>query len=64
MAEHKTIRRPREGRLIGGVCKGISDYSGMDVSIIRILWAVTVFFWLPGALLYLIAWLIIPAQPC
>jgi len=64
MAKQKTIRRACKDKMVGGVCKGIADYLGLDVSIVRILWVVMVFFWLPGALLYLIAWLIIPAQPC
>jgi len=63
MTTHKPIRRSRNDRMVGGVCKGLADYFGIDASIVRILYAVAVFFWLPGALLYLIAWLIIPPQP-
>lgn len=61
-----TIRsaRFRRGpkRLVGGVCGGLADTFGLDVTIVRIV--VLLSFILPfiGIGTYLIAWLVTPAQ--
>jgi phage shock protein C len=47
-------------RIIGGVCGGIATYFDLDVSLIRIVWALVALLGGTGVLAYLIAWLIIP----
>jgi phage shock protein C len=47
-------------RIIGGVCGGIATYFDLDVSLIRIVWALVALVGGTGVLAYLIAWLIIP----
>ena len=56
------LRREREGRLAGGVAAGIAKRSGVDVNVIRIGFAVATLLGGLGATLYVIAWLVIPAQ--
>jgi phage shock protein C len=53
--------RPLEGGKIGGVCAGVARYWGIDVTIVRILWAITA-IWPPfiGALVYLVCWIVMP----
>ena len=34
--EDKRLERPREGRMVAGVCAGIAGYFGLDVSLVRI----------------------------
>ena len=55
--------RSRQHRLIAGICGGIADYTGWDVSLIRI--GLVLFSMLPGpsVIFYLIAWFIIPLEP-
>ena len=36
----KRIFRPRGGRVIGGVCSGLANYFGIDVTLVRIIWVV------------------------
>ena len=60
---HKQLIRPREGLLIAGVCAGIGDYFGIDANVIRIVFAaVTIFSVGVGALVYLVAWAVLPEE--
>ena len=58
MAEKKLTRS--NNKMIGGVCAGIADYLGLDPTIVRITWILTVFFAGFGILLYLILWIVMP----
>ena len=55
-----TLVRPKEGRVVAGVCAGIADRFGWDRSLVRVLFVVS--FLLPGPqiLIYLVLWLLIP----
>jgi phage shock protein C len=59
----KKLRRPKEGRIIGGVAIGLANYFGIDVVLVRLIW---VFLALPGGfpgvIPYLICWLVIPSE--
>lgn len=62
----KRLTRSTTDRKIGGVCGGLAAYFGVDATPIRLLWALLTI--LPGAivggvLMYLAAWLIMPAEP-
>ena len=60
---HKQLIRPREGRMIAGVCAGIGDYFGIDANVVRIIFAaLTIFSVGAGALVYLIAWAVLPEE--
>ena len=59
----KTLVRSQKGRMVAGVCAGIADYSGLDVTLVRLIVAVVaVFTGGAGALAYLAAWVIIPGE--
>jgi phage shock protein C len=59
----KMLVRTRDGRIIAGVCSGLSEYFGIDVTVIRVIVAVlTVFTGGFGALAYLAAWVVIPEE--
>ena len=55
--------RPGQGRKIAGVCLGLAEYLDLDVTLIRIVWAVCVICGGVGAVAYLAAWVIIPEEP-
>lgn len=46
--------------MIFGVCSGLSNYTGLDVSIIRLAWSLTVLYRGLGIGLYVLAFLIMP----
>jgi phage shock protein C len=52
--------RPRDGRMVAGVCAGLAAHFGIDVNLVRLGFAVFTIFWGLGALIYLIAWAMIP----
>jgi len=57
----KKLCLSRVNRKIGGVCGGIAEYFGVDSTLIRIITLVLIFAVGSGLMLYLIAWLIMPA---
>jgi phage shock protein C len=59
----KILARPREGRMVAGICAGIAGYSGLDVTLVRVIVAVvSVLTGGAGVLAYLAAWVIIPGE--
>ena len=52
--------RPRDGRMVAGVCAGLAAHFGIDVNRVRLGFAAVTIFWGVGALIYLIAWAVIP----
>lgn len=63
MRPTKTLYRDVKHAKISGVCSGLAEYLGADVSIIRILWVIFTLYGGAGILLYIVAALIIPAKP-
>ena len=59
----KILVRSRKGRMVAGICAGIADYSGLDVTLVRVMVAVvSVITGGTGVLAYLAAWMIIPDE--
>lgn len=58
----KHLYRRRDGRLIAGVCAGVAAYFGVDVTLVRLGFVIFTIFWGLGALLYLVAWAVIPEE--
>jgi phage shock protein C len=61
--ETKVLVRPRKGRIVAGVCAGLAEYFGMDVTLVRVIVAVIALITGgAGVLAYLVAWAIIPEE--
>ena len=59
----KKITRSQSQRMIGGVCGGLAEYINIDVTIVRLLFALSFFVLYPGTILiYLLLLIIIPDQ--
>lgn len=59
----KVLMRRRDGRMLAGVCAGVADYFSLDVTLVRVIWAVvSVITGGAGVLAYLVAWIIIPDE--
>jgi len=56
------LRRPRSGRVIGGVCAALARRFGWDVTLVRVLAVVSILIPGPQVLAYIIAWAIIPGE--
>lgn len=49
--------------MVAGVCAGVGDYLGVDPNLIRVAFAaLTIFSLGAGALIYLVAWLVVPEE--
>jgi phage shock protein C len=59
------LQRSRRDRMIAGVCGGIAEWLGWDPTIVRVLYVVIsiVSAAFPGALVYLLLWLLMPKAP-
>jgi phage shock protein C len=58
----KKLERPLAGRWLAGVCAGLADYSGIDVTLIRVIFAVLTMFGGVGAIAYVLAWALVPEE--
>jgi phage shock protein PspC (stress-responsive transcriptional regulator) len=58
----KKLERKVTGRWVAGVCAGLADYTGLDVSLIRVLFAVLSFFGGLGSVAYVLGWALIPEE--
>jgi len=58
-----TLYRPRDDRMIAGVCAGLGEYLGIDPTIVRLLAILAFFTGFGGiAIVYLIMALVVPEQ--
>jgi phage shock protein PspC (stress-responsive transcriptional regulator) len=57
------LRRPRHGRVIGGVCAALAYRFGWDVVLVRVLTVLSLLLPGPQLIVYVIAWIVIPAEP-
>ena len=57
------LRRSRSDRMVAGVCGGIARMFNMDAALVRILLvAATLLGFGTGAIIYLVAWAIVPEE--
>ena len=48
--------------MIGGVCAGVANYFDIDVTLVRLLFAIALLAFSTGFWLYLILWIVMPAS--
>jgi len=61
MPTNRTLTRNSAYRRFAGVCAGLADYFGIDVTLIRVLFVLSVFFGGGiGILVYLVCWFVMP----
>jgi phage shock protein C len=59
----KKLYKARSGIMIDGVCRGISDYTGIDVTVVRVLFIAFALAGFSSVLLYIICAVIFPREP-
>ena len=57
-----SLSRPRDNRVIAGVCSGIARRFGIDPTIVRILFVASLLLPGPQILIYLAAWVLMPNE--
>jgi phage shock protein C len=58
------LRRSRRHRLIAGVCGGLAEWLGWDVTLVRVGYVLVSVLSaaFPGTIVYLILWLVVPER--
>jgi phage shock protein PspC (stress-responsive transcriptional regulator) len=56
----KKLYRNTGNSILGGVCSGLADYTGIDAVWIRIFFVLLTLVYLTGALVYVILWIVLP----
>lgn len=60
----KRLYRSSSNRMIAGVCGGVAEYLNVDPTLVRVTWILlSILPLIPGILIYIIAWFIIPSAP-
>lgn len=62
MNEQRLTKNDTNGKL-AGVCAGLADYFGVDVTLVRLLFVVATFLGGPGILVYIVLALVLPEDP-
>lgn len=60
---NRRLYRCRHDKRLAGVSSGLAEYFDLDVSLVRILWVVSIFFGGLGILLYIVMAIVVPMEP-
>jgi phage shock protein PspC (stress-responsive transcriptional regulator) len=65
MEPSNPLRRSRRNRMLAGVCGGLAEWLGWDPTLVRVLYVVGSILSaaFPGALVYILLWLVMPEAP-
>lgn len=55
--------RARDGKMVAGVCAGLSDRFGLPIAVVRVLFILSVFAGGWGIILYAALWIAMPLAP-
>jgi len=59
----KKLYRSKTDKKLAGVCGGFAKYFGIDVTIIRLIWALATVFAFAGLVAYIVCAIVIPEEP-
>ena len=59
----RSLYRCRHDRKLAGVASGLAEFFDLDVSLVRILWILSIFVGGMGVLLYIVMAIIVPLEP-
>ena len=61
--QKQRLYRSTKDKMIAGVCGGLADFFGLDVSLVRLLAVIMALLGGHGILVYIILWIVVPVQP-
>lgn len=62
--DSKKLYRSRNDKMVAGVCGGLGKYLNIDPTLIRLIFALLVFFGVgSGLLIYLVLMIVVPLEP-
>jgi phage shock protein PspC (stress-responsive transcriptional regulator) len=54
--------RPRQGRIIAGVCAGLARRFGLSPGLVRLIFVLSCLLPGPQILVYIVLWLLVPSE--
>jgi phage shock protein PspC (stress-responsive transcriptional regulator) len=63
MQMNRRLYRCRHDRRLAGVAAGVAEFFGLDPTLVRVLWFLSIFFYGLGLLLYIGMAIIVPLEP-
>jgi phage shock protein PspC (stress-responsive transcriptional regulator) len=57
------LQRPRNGRIIAGVCAGLAERFGWNPNVVRLLAVLSCLLPGPQFIVYIVMWVVIPNAP-
>jgi phage shock protein C len=63
MQMNRRLYRCRENRVLAGVAGGVAEFFGLDPTLVRLVWLISIFFGGVTLLLYLAMAFIVPLEP-
>ena len=61
-ASQKFYRLPSK-QILGGVCAGLSEYTGINLALMRLIWVLFGLALCIGVIVYLFLWVVVPSSP-
>ncbi len=58
-----TLTRPRDGKVIAGVCAGIAEGFGWSPNTVRLVFLLSCLLPGPQFIVYIVLWFVMPKQP-
>ncbi len=58
--DRSRLERNSDNKMVAGVASGVADFYGLDTSIVRIVWALSILLFGFGALVYIVMWIVLP----
>lgn len=62
IAAVNSLRRSKSDRWVAGVCGGLAKSTGLETWLVRLLFCILLVFGGCGLLIYLLAWIFVPAE--
>ena len=60
---NKKLYRSVKDKMLGGVAGGLAEYFGIDPTLVRVLFVISLLFGGAGIIAYIILWIIVPEEP-
>ena len=58
--DRRRLERNSDNKMIAGVASGVADFYGLDTSIVRIVWALSILLGGFGVVAYVVMWIVLP----
>ncbi|MDQ3163538.1 MAG: PspC domain-containing protein [Actinomycetota bacterium] len=55
--------RPRRGRVVAGVCRGLAEQLGTSAWLLRLLAVLSILLPGPQLIAYIVLWILMPSEP-